>query len=487
MPPEKRREERQDNTRDMRVEARVQPTQARIQEGNTRASAIKAYRQANGGLKGMTDAQVWHQMQIMRASASKPQTQLSQGRKETAKQEAQRKARQKRASNLAKIHNNNSFLGGMTAPAISPEFAAQNPEYMEQVFRGDALYLPYAITSGATMGYSPGITSAVGNGFRTGWQTAGGYATRAGQALRTAGQATTQATGRAVRSPQFWATVGLMAEPAVAMADGVVEAQGVQSGNGSAWPWLLGGVATGAGLIWGGNKLAKGRKAAATTAASDKPMFNWLWRRSPATEKRVAARGTYINTYQAGNIAEINKMKDQIMGGVDAHTEKFVKGKGSRATETLNPNFISDEELEMLLLGHDIVKNGKTISAKGIYGIRSLELPSKRNARITGNIMKVGGLAGGLGITGYGIYNAFSGNGSQPSVELQSNYDDIPDAMLEEGALIGVTQDGQITVIPPAEAAQVTGQGNINIDSLDNASLQMQQYNAPIYGGGQSR
>lgn len=477
MPPERRRQERQDNTRDARVEARVQPVQARIQEGNAKKAAIKAYRVANGGLKSLTDEQVWKQMQAQYAARSKPQAQTSQGRTETPKQEAQRKARQQRARNLAELHNNSFFGAGVTAPAINPEFAAQNPEYMEQVTRQNATYLPYAIANGITMGYSPSITSAVGNGLRTGWQTAGGYATRAGQALKTAGQNAAYATGQAVRSPYFWSTVGLMAEPAVAMADGAVEAQGVQSGGGPVWPWLLGGAAASAGLIWGGSKLAKGRKAAEKAATSEKPMFNWLWRRSPATEKRVAARGAYIDTYQNGKVAEINKMKDQIMGGVDAHTEKFVKKvKGQGNVETPNPNFISDAELEKLLLGYDLEKNGKTISAKGIYGIKSLEQPSRRRARIAGNVIRVGGLAGGLGLTGYGIYSAFSGNNPQPEVERQSDYDDIPDAMLEDPSA-----GAQVIEVIPAATVGVAPSG-INVDSLDKVAAERAQYNIPIYG-----
>ena len=154
--------------------------------------------------------------------------------------------RREQAVQLADIYNQNSPF--TVSPYISPEFAYQNPDYVEGVMHDAAMVLPYAFWDGATFGLGS-ATSAIGNGLRIGWNTAGNLATRSGQAIRTAGQMAKPI----VTNPRWITTTGLTGLYAAdALANATAESSNNSGNNvgtvlgttlligaGTTVPWLI--------------------------------------------------------------------------------------------------------------------------------------------------------------------------------------------------------------------------------------------------------
>lgn len=67
-------------------------------------------------------------------------------------------------------------------PNFGPQFAYYNPGAEMDAYRQTALYMPNALAGGVGMGTASATESFL-NGIRSGWNTAGNYATRAGQAM----------------------------------------------------------------------------------------------------------------------------------------------------------------------------------------------------------------------------------------------------------------------------------------------------------------
>lgn len=189
----------------------------------------RVYRQQHPEARVMLDADL-DELIAKQDPASQKQQTLSQGMSEEehkkARQSGQRVTQEDReqAQKLADLHNN-SFFGGMVAPPVSAEFAAQNPEYMQSLMSQNATYLPNAFFMGSGFDL-PSATGAAVNGVRQGWQTAGNFANRAWNA-------TTQGVRAAVpvvTNPRYAATTGAFLVPAAAeAANGERSATGVLS------------------------------------------------------------------------------------------------------------------------------------------------------------------------------------------------------------------------------------------------------------------
>lgn len=399
------------------------------------AYRLSALQQGNFATATMSDEAIDQSIAIQQTQQA--QAQLDQG-KSAEEIDALRRSREQ-AVNLARMHNN-YFLGGMTAPYISDEFAYQNPEYVQQVFTGDALALPYAFEAGLGFG-TPSIFGAIGNGFARGWQTAGNLATRTGQALRTAGQT----VAPVVRNPRVLALTATGLAQTMPMA---AEVTNMASGNDGEGIHIVEPLAVlaASGLTWyGGNKALKMLKS-----PNRKNLY--FYESSPGTIKKQNVND-YIKS-KVGDIAspipekdlvnymlnekEINKLSnlERKLQNAKNNLKKFKKDSKkyvSRA-ENIGSNQVTDDMIkkyeeqlkEAIDLANEEISDfydgftpmdlkQKYNLGEGVgYVIRDLPQEtkldkSKRMGRNAVRTVKNIGIAGTVGTGLYEFYNLLSG------------------------------------------------------------------------------
>lgn len=349
------------------------------------------YRAANPDTQLMSDQQIDNLVYVQ--EHSKPQPTISQGRSE-----AQRAIDRQNgllytqedmdmAERLAEIHNA-SFLGGMVAPPISPQFARQHPGYVRGVIRDNAMVLPNAFLAGATFGL-PSASGAFATGFRQGWNTAGNYALRAGNAVAQGGKYVLPV----VTNPRYAMTAAATTVPFIVEA---ANEAGSGHEGGTPLPWLIGGIGSaGAGYLL--YRLGKGRKP--STKVKDptgRKLLTW-WEPNPTTYVSNKNHRELVSRYNiavsTGDRATIDAIKTKLYGA-DAATPKI--GKGTRAKD--NPKFISDTDLALALQNRT-------------YPVEQAPFSYRRSSnawRQTRNGLRLGLYGGAAGLTGWGLYEAFS-------------------------------------------------------------------------------
>ena len=178
----------------------------------------------------------------------------------------------------------------MVAPPISPEMAERNPEYVNQVVRGDAMVLPNAFMSGLSFG-TPSASAAIASGAKQGWQTASNVGTKVLNATTQGAKA----VAPVIVDPKWAATTAAFTVPAVANAS--VRAGDGRGSSGSYAPLILGTAVTALGGYgayrgyntlkragWNLKALKPGAEGEAIRAAS----------KTPVTERAIVP---YIGTY----------------------------------------------------------------------------------------------------------------------------------------------------------------------------------------------
>lgn len=182
-----------------------------------------------------------------------------------------------------------------------------------------------------------------------GFKGAGNFASRFGNAIWQGTRAAGQTVARNV--PKVLATTVVNAVPTMATmaADFPDDSQEGQSDKGSAIPWIIGGAAT---LIGGKYLYNRFNKKLGVKAATEltRPRYLTWWERHPNAVAADARFNNYANKYntaiQKGDQAALDAMKTEF-GRSPAAT--ITQGKGKRATEVANPDFLSNTDLGTMI------------------------------------------------------------------------------------------------------------------------------------------
>ena len=406
------------------VEGQRRLSEQRARQQKIKRDQYRANRQAQDRANGivfsipMSDEQVDLAMQQEAQAANQPQ--LRQGYSESERQ-ARRQAGllytqedREQAKRLAEMHNA-SFFGSMVAPPISPEMAENNPGYVNQVVRGDAMVLPNAFLSGLSFG-TPSASTAALNGVRQGWQAAGNFTTRATNAAVQGARAVKPV----VTNPRWAMVTGGLTIPSMTEAYNGVEAGGPSSHGTGAWPWVVGGAALTAGGAYLFSRF-KGKTPAIKDPTS--PRYLTLWERHPVKNAdRVRYQGyatRYNNAVATGDQAALDVLKTDFKKSPNA---TITQGSGKKAKEVPNPDYLSNTDLGLM------IQNRTYPTPEGTF----IYTPRQNAWRHVRNYSRVGLLGGAAGFGGYGAYQMFQGNDSVPpqpdnaSVTMQSQQAENP-------------------------------------------------------------
>lgn len=246
----------------------------------------------------------------------------------------------------------------------------------------------------APTGGSTGVLAAGKTAATQAFRGAGNLAMRTGNAAVQGTKAATQAVVR--NAPRIAGVTAVNAVPMAAVAADFPDdpQNGEQSGGSSAMPWIIGGAATLIGGSWAYNKLRN--RGAQTAASLTQPKYFTWWERNPNAVAADAKFNGYVNKYntalQAGDQAALDAMKTEF-GKSPAAT--ITQGKGKRATQVPNPEFLSNTDL-----GTMIQKRAyPTTEGSLIYTPRQ---NFWRGVRNTTRLGIYGGTAGWLGNTMFG-------------------------------------------------------------------------------------